>query len=51
MISILVVDDHPVVREALAAMLTTQPDMQVVAEADTGSKAITRPKPIARMSS
>jgi two-component system, NarL family, response regulator LiaR len=27
-------------REGLAAMLTTQQDMQVVAEADTGSKAI-----------
>jgi DNA-binding NarL/FixJ family response regulator len=40
MISVLGVDDHPVVREGLAAMLTTQQDMQVVAEADTGSKAI-----------
>ena len=44
MISILVVDDHPVVREGLAAMLSTQQDMQVVAEADTGSKAIAMTK-------
>jgi DNA-binding NarL/FixJ family response regulator len=40
MISILVVDDHPVVREGLAAMLTTQQDVQVVAEADSSSTAI-----------
>jgi DNA-binding NarL/FixJ family response regulator len=44
MISILVVDDHPVVREGLAAMLVTQPDMQVVAEADTGGKAVSLTK-------
>lgn len=39
MIGILVVDDHPVVREGLSAMLSTQPDMQVVAEAATGAEA------------
>jgi DNA-binding NarL/FixJ family response regulator len=38
-IGILVVDDHPVVREGLSAMLSTQPDMQVVAEAATGAEA------------
>ncbi len=44
MISILVVDDHPVVREGLAAMLATQPDMRVIAEASTGGKAIASSK-------
>lgn len=39
MIGILVVDDHPVVREGLSAMLSTQPDMRVVAEAATGAEA------------
>ena len=40
MINIVVVDDHPVVREGLSAMLSTQEDMQVVAEASTGSEAV-----------
>ena len=39
-IRILIVDDHPVVRHGLAAMLSYQPDMEVVAEADTGLAAI-----------
>lgn len=33
------VDDHPVVREGLAAMLLTQDDIQVIAEAGNGAEA------------
>ena len=33
-------DDHPVVRDGLAAMINQQPDMQVIAEADDGEEAI-----------
>jgi DNA-binding NarL/FixJ family response regulator len=36
----LIVDDHPVLREGLAAMLVSQPDMVLVAEASNGSTAI-----------
>jgi DNA-binding NarL/FixJ family response regulator len=40
LIRILVVDDHPVVRDGLVAMLSTQPDFSVVAEASTGQEAV-----------
>ena len=33
-------DDHPGVRDGLAAMINQQPDMQVIAEADDGEEAI-----------
>jgi DNA-binding NarL/FixJ family response regulator len=36
----LIVDDHPVLREGLAAMLESQVDMTLVAEASTGQSAI-----------
>lgn len=36
---ILVVDDHPVVRDGLAAMLATQRDFEVVGEAGDGEEA------------
>lgn len=39
-IRILLADDHPVVRDGLAAMLATQPDFEVVGEAGTGLEAI-----------
>lgn len=36
----LIADDHPVVREGLAAWINRQPDMVVVAEANTDSAAL-----------
>jgi len=39
-ISIIVVDDHHVVREGLAAMLQREPDMEVIAFAATGEEAV-----------
>jgi two-component system NarL family response regulator len=34
-----IVDDHPVVRDGLVAILGLQPDMEIVGEAGTGSEA------------
>src|SRR5262245_51551965 len=39
-IRILVADDHPVVRDGLAAIIQTQPDMVVIAEASNGREAV-----------
>jgi DNA-binding NarL/FixJ family response regulator len=39
-IRILVVDDHPVVRDGLIAILSTQPDFAVVGKASSGTEAI-----------
>ncbi|HEV8633617.1 MAG TPA: response regulator transcription factor [Chloroflexota bacterium] len=39
-IRILIVDDHPVVREGLVGMISTQSDMRVVGEAGNGLEAI-----------
>lgn len=37
---ILIVDDHPTFRMGLAALVNSQPDMEVQAEVDTGEEAI-----------
>jgi DNA-binding NarL/FixJ family response regulator len=39
-IRIMVTDDHPVVREGFAAMIDTEPDMSVVAQARSGEEAL-----------
>jgi two-component system NarL family response regulator len=39
-ITILLVDDHPVLREGITALIARRPDMQVVAEATNGQEAV-----------
>jgi DNA-binding NarL/FixJ family response regulator len=39
-IRILVVDDHPLIREGIARLVEREADMQLVAEADSGREAI-----------
>lgn len=39
-IRVLVADDHPVVREGIAAMLRAEPDLEVVGEAGSGAEAV-----------
>ena len=40
MISILLADDHPVVRAGLREMLAAEPDMDVIGEAASGDEAV-----------
>src|SRR5215475_13878703 len=40
LIRILTVDDHPLMREGIAALVNTEPDMKLVAEAKNGQEAI-----------
>lgn len=40
MIRILVVDDHPLIRDGVATLVATQPDMRVVAEASDGRQGL-----------
>lgn len=40
MITIMLVDDHPVVREGLRGMLEAEPDLSVVGEAGSGDEAV-----------
>jgi two-component system NarL family response regulator len=39
-IKLLIVDDHPVVRDGLAAIISSEPDLQVVGTAGTGEAAL-----------
>jgi DNA-binding NarL/FixJ family response regulator len=39
-IRILAVDDHPVLRDGIGALMANQPDLQLVAEASTGREAV-----------
>ena len=39
-IRVLIVDDHPLLREGIAALVAAERDMQLVAEAATGREAL-----------
>src|ERR671912_1811380 len=39
-VRLLVADDHPMLREGLVAVLGTQPDFEVVGEADDGEEVV-----------
>ena len=41
-IRVLIVDDHPLLREGIAALIGAEPDMELVAEAATGRDALAK---------
>lgn len=42
MIRVLLVDDHPVVREGIRGMLSAEPDLDIVGDAGSGPEAVAR---------
>jgi DNA-binding NarL/FixJ family response regulator len=40
LIRILTVDDHPLLREGIAALVKAEPDMEIIAEASNGEEAV-----------
>ena len=38
--SVLIVDDHPIMREGISQIINSQPDMYVIAEAENGPEAL-----------
>lgn len=40
MIRVLVADDHPIMREGICAVISSQPDMQMAGEANNGAEAV-----------
>ena len=45
MIRILAVDDHPLLRKGIAALVNGEPDMKLIAEASNGQEAVEKQKP------
>jgi DNA-binding NarL/FixJ family response regulator len=43
-ISVMIVDDHPLMRVGIAAIINARPDMEVVAQAGTAEEAVARHK-------